>query len=707
MVVLMNLKKITANLFIGLILLLSVIQLTLAASAIEATKQVEQVSLCPRETGLFTDVVKNMDSKAREFTVTIKGSASAWATIIPNGFVLLPGESKTIYVYATPLKDSIPSTYDLAVSVTSVGETKEIAHKVVVKKCYGSTLSGAESVQRACPNEAAKYDMTLSNNGEYKESFVLEADGQIKDRVTLSDRLVVLEKGETKKVVAYVKAPNQDGSYSFNVKSTGQIGGTLESFNAVINVDPCYAFSVDIQGNNSYSMCERTLLSIPIKVENKGTIQNTYDLKLEGPEWVRLDKNQFVLEAGEKEFVTMVVAPTYGVEGNFNVKFSGIPQKGDLKAYSEFGFSVRKCHSVKAEFLQQNVVVCNGLSNLFDAVVTNDGELRKQYAVDFEAENWIKSKDLENSRLFALNPGEQKQFSFLASPGEDVNESSYPVNFKVVAVDDSKVSVFANTQAYVNNLAPKSCYKPSISTQFENITVYADSSITMPLVIKNEGLAKVTYEVLLSGTASNFVKLVPAVLEVDSGKTETSYLYIAPTPHLALGVYDALISLKLKDGSFLITRKIPITITNDKSLATQLAPSGDIPAVVLAEDKGSSRVDRLKAWFSRNFGLAKEDTTEVSGIDEEIAEAQAEVNTLDTQQEIAVDEETNAVEEQTDAADEGVVVVQDAPQGSLKEKINAYKYYILTGIIVLLLLIILIRVDFFKKMNDFFSDDDE
>lgn len=695
----MNSKKITTNLFIGLILLLSVIQLTLAASVIEVNKQNEQTTLCPRETGLFTDVVKNMDSKAREFTVTTKGSASAWTTSIPNGFVLLPGESKTVYVYVTPLKDSIPSNYDLTVTVTSLGDSKEAIHKVVVRKCYGSTLSGAESVKRSCPNEIAKYDMTLSNNGEYKESFVLEADGQVKDKVTLSDKLVVLEKGERKNVVAYVKAPNQDGSYSFNVKSTGQVGGTLESFNAVINVDPCYAFSVDIQGNNSYSMCERTLLSIPIKVENKGTVQNTYDLTLDGPEWARLDKNQFVLEAGEKEIVTLMVAPTYGVGGSYNVKFSGVPQKGDLKAYSEFGFNVRKCHSVKAEFLQQNITVCNGLSNSFDAIVTNDGEFKKQYAVDFEAPSWVTSKDVENSRLFTLNPSEQKKFSFLAMPGEDVNESAYLVNFKVTAVDDSKISVFANTKAYVNNLAPKSCYKPSISTQFENITVYSDSSVTMPLVIKNEGLAKVTYEVLLSGTASNFVKLVPAVLEVDSGKTETSYLYIAPTPHLALGVYDALISLKLKDGSFLITRKIPITITNDKALATQLAPSGDIPAVVLAEDKGVSKLDKLKAWFSRNFGLAKEDTTEVSGIDQEIADAQAEVNALDTQQELTTEEET--------AANEGVAVVQDSPQGSLKDKILAYKYYILTGIIVLLLLIIIVRVDFFKKMNNFFSDDDE
>ncbi len=696
----MNMKKTCVNYFIAVILILSMVQITLAASVIEVTKQVEQTSLCPRETGLFTDVVKNVDSKAREFTITTKGSASAWATSIPNGFVLLPGESRTVYVYVTPLRDTIPSNYDLAVTVTSLGETKEIIHKVIVKKCYGSTLSGTESVLRSCPNGVAKYDMTLSNNGEYKESFVIEADGQIKDKLTLSDKLVVLEKGETKKVVAYVKAPAQDGSYSFNVKSTGQIGGTLESFNAVINVDPCYAFSMDIQGNNSYTMCERTLLSIPIKVENKGTVQNTYDLKVDGPEWAKLDKNQFVLEAGEKEFVTLMVAPTYGVDGNFNVKFSGIPQKGDLKAYSEFSFNVRKCHSVKAEFLQQNVTVCNGLSNSFEAVVTNDGEFKKQYAVDFEAPSWITSKDVTVSRLFTLNAGEQKKFSFFVSPSEDVNESAHLVNFKVVAVDDSKVSVFANTQTNVNNLAPKSCYKPSISTQFENIIVYSDSSVTMPLVIKNEGLAKVNYEVLLSGTASNFVKLVPAVLEVDAGKTETSYLYIAPTPHLALGAYDALISLKLKDGSFLITRKIPIIITNDKSLVTQLAPAGDIQAVVLIEDKGLSSLDKLKVWFSRNFGLTKQDNTEITGIDQEIVEAQAEVKALDTSQELTV-------EEQTVNTEEGAIVVQDAAQGSLKDKVLAYKYYILTGIIVLLLLIILVRVDFFKKMNNFFSDDDE
>lgn len=682
-----------------------------AGSLFDVTKGADTTFLCPRETGLFTDIVKNTDTKTRDFTVTTKGSAAGWTTSVPNGFVLSPGESKTIYTYVTPVQDSIPSNYDLGLTISSQSENQDVTHQVTVKKCYGSTLASNQFIQRTCPAEVVKYEVSLTNNGEYKESFILTVEGQIKDKVTLSDKIVTLEKAESKKIYAYVNSPKEDGSYAFNIKSIGQIGKQLETFNAVLNVDPCYNFDVAIAGNNSYSMCERSLINIPIKVENKGTVVNTFNIKVDGPQWIKFDKNEITLNSGERYYVNLMVAPSYSINGDFKANVGIVPQKGELKAATDFNFNVRKCHSVSAVFLEQNVSVCNGLQRTFDAVITNDGEVAKQYSFNVESPNWV-SSSLKPSTLISLDPGKQQRITFTAKPGEAVNESASIVTLKVNAIDDSKDKVFSSTSTSIFNLLPIACYKPSISTQFDAITVYYDSSVTLPLSIKNEGLSKVTYDVVLSGTASNFVKLAPAALPVDSGKSETSYLYIAPTPHLPLGQYDAIVSLKINDGSFLLTRRIPITVTNDKSKATSLGVVDiNLPTITLADNGQISKWQRFKNWAITKWNsvFAKKDKSvddiaNIEGsvnpqVDKEVNEASNDVKALGNEKDLSVNEVSNAKENAS-------VSLETQKQAlSIKEKLLKYKLQILIGLAILLVLIILIRLDLFGKISRWLDEE--
>lgn len=701
--------------FFGLIILI-VLGITNAANVFagtvfDVTKGIDKTFLCPRETGLFTDVVKNTDSKTREFTVTTKGSAAEWTTSVPNGFVLSPGESKTIYSYITPVQDSIPSNYDLGLTINSQGENQDVMHQVSVKKCYGSTLVSNQFIQRTCPAEVVKYEVSLTNNGEYKESFILTVEGQIKDKVTLSDKIVTLEKAESKKIYAYVNSPKEDGSYAFNIKSIGQIGKQLDSFNAVLNVDPCYAFDVAIAGNNSYSMCERSLLNIPIKVENRGTVANTFNIKVDGPQWAKFDKNEITLNSGEKNYVTLMIAPSYGVNGDFRANIRIVPQKGELKAATDFNFNIRKCHSVSALFLEQNISVCNGLQRTFDAIITNDGEVSKQYSFNFEGPNWVES-NFKPSSLISLDPGKQQRITFTARPGETANESINIVSLKVNAIDNSKDKVFSTVYTSIFNLLPAVCYKPSISTQFDAVTVYYDSSLTLPLSIKNEGLSKVIYDIILSGTASNFVKLAPAVLSVDSGKSEISYLYIAPTPHLPLGQYDAIISLKIKDGSFLLTRRIPITVTDDKSKATSLGiVDKNLPTITLADNGQVSRWQRFKNWaitkWNSVFAKKEKPVDDIANIedsvnpqvDKEVDEVSNDVKALGNEKDLSVNEVSNSEEN-------GSVSLETQKQAStIKGKLLQYKFQILVGLAVLLFLIILIRLDVFGRISRWLDEE--
>ena len=148
--------------------------------------------LCPRESGLFKDIIKNTDTTSKQFSVSLSGGAAQFSTVFPNSFILAAGEEKEIYSYVTPRTETQPGTYELSINFASGSDTHSINHPVIVKDCYGVGLTTDQTTATVCPSEISRFELTVRNNGEYSETYSLSAEGQIMDRISLSDNQVIL-----------------------------------------------------------------------------------------------------------------------------------------------------------------------------------------------------------------------------------------------------------------------------------------------------------------------------------------------------------------------------------------------------------------------------------------------------------------------------------------------------------------------------------
>ena len=90
--------------------------LNVNASLISETNE---VSLCPQNTHLFLDIIKNDGNSEQQYKVDIYGGALPWSASIPTGFVLKPGEIRSIYTYVTPMSNTPSGKYDLYIDVDS------------------------------------------------------------------------------------------------------------------------------------------------------------------------------------------------------------------------------------------------------------------------------------------------------------------------------------------------------------------------------------------------------------------------------------------------------------------------------------------------------------------------------------------------------------------------------------------------------------
>src|SRR3989344_4010342 len=516
--------------------------------------------LCPRSTGLFTDVI--ISDKNSFYTVNVEGDGAKWSTSVPSGFILKAGEEKTIYTYVTP-----------NIVVSSEDVTKKVTHGFTIKNCYLSDLSFKQNSRTACPGDKGiLYELLLRNSGEYRENYELSAKG---DGITLSNNVVALNPDESKAIYAYVDAGEHDeGVNQFNVVAKTSSGNTIEAGGAVLNINPCYDFDV-IADRNTFSICDGEKDSAQLTVTNLGSTDNTYSFVLDAPEWVNVNKNSVELMKGSNGVINLEMSPSYGVEGSFNIVVKTIPKYGYEVIEDSYSVDVKKCNNVDVDIVKIDETMCMDEKLSFDAVVYNNGLVAKDYDISINAPDWISlSDDVVN-----LNAGEKKTVLLNV---DNASVGSYGVSVRADAVDGS---VSSEDRFILNVKSLEECYDAEL-TMSDREVVYYDDSVSIPVTVKNLGSRTASYELSLSGEGVNFVQLNPSSLSVESDKAEVVSLYIAPSAQV-LGEYKIDVNVVADGTTILDSKTLSLKITNNKD------------EVTIKEGLVKRFLNRIKSYYNR------------------------------------------------------------------------------------------------------------
>jgi len=622
--------------------------------------------LCPRETSVLVDSLKNTGNTAKTVTLITQGSAASWTATVPQGITLAPGEERAIYTYVTPLSNTPPGSYPFEIMITGDGELKRIPHTIIVKNCFDVNIQSPDVVKEVCPRQVTHYELEFTNTGAYQEDFILRADGLLKDVVTLTENVLTLKQGERKQVDAYLVAPADAGEYGFSVAAQGKSGKSIQTISALLKVNPCYQFDVR-QTKQVMSMCEKTTQTIPVLIENKGTVTNKYTLKINGPAWAHADTESFTLASGTQATANVLLDPGYGIKGDENIMLEVSPERGDQKAVTTLHVNVRQCHGVAVHIDQKEARTCtDNVARSVPVTIQNTGEGTKQYALKKTGPGWV---TMHSPDTLTLKPGEKKELTLTLQVSQDIAPKTYPVTVSATATDESGVTAkdHAAVDVQVDNAA--TCYAPALTVPYNDLVIFNDASVTLPVHIQNSGRETAVYQILVTGAAAAFTKLNPAVLTVHPGSTETAYMYIAPGPQTALAQYDVDIGVKLDKGDILTSKKITMRVTDKPEEATRLETS--------VRPVTQTAWERFKNWIYARVVPQKQET--------------------------AQQPEKKNTQEPTVVAKIPVTI----SWSGIKEKGYAYRYYLLSAIILLLFIILGSRFGVWGKAVDFFLEEDE
>ena len=599
--------------------------------------------LCPGSTGLFNDVVENSGSEAMQVSVSSSGTASVFSTTVPQGFVLGPGDIRTIYTYVTPSSSTSLGGYALDISANS----ELLSHSVVVKDCFDYSLTSLESEKHVCPGETESFSFEIANDGEYAETYELSVEGNYPGQVSLGEGVVSVASGSSKVVEVYVDAGDDSlGDYELNLVTNPYAGSVVRSAGALLVVDPCYDFSIETE-KDSVSFCEHSQETVSIEVKNDGSTENVYDLEIEGPSWANLESNKLTIGPESSGSVSLTLSPDYGVQGDFEVKFKVTPEKGNVQALNIFNVNIKKCHDVTVDVEKNSDTICNSLESNYNVNVVNNGEYDKEYYLELNGPDWA---DLDE-RSLSLGVGEDAQVNLVVSPGYDVVSATYSIEVSANAKDSSKVA--SSDKIDVTTVTREECYKVALGVDNNQVEIYSDSTATIPVIVENMGSDEATYELSVGGTASSFVYLNPSVITLDESKSELVYLYVAPAEKVSAGRYSVSVSARLEDSTILDSQTVDI-IVNEGSEAVEIEVTGEVVA----------DVDNEVSPFMKFIAFLKGLFTSEPSLEEEVDEIDALVEDIVEDDEF---EEELEVEDLLEDVDEEVVVEVEESEEDLDD----------------------------------------
>jgi hypothetical protein len=723
----MNNKKILILIFILLVVN--------SVNAFDLSSFEKEKSVCPSNTILLNANVLGTGS----FNVNLDGTASKWATVVPQGFIL-NNEAKLIYIYVTPKFDTNPGIYDLNLIITKDNnEIKQINYKINIPDCHNLVISGTES-KSVCGCSSDVYNFTISNNGIYQESYKIEVNGKAASWVRLSHDSLSLSPGQSKTIYGFLSAPcgSDFGENGFSVNVRSLTSNSVASFDSNAIINSCFDFETKVD-REFINMCEHSSEVIPIIINNLAELDNEFELKIIGPAWANLHLNKLSLKPKELGTINLIFTPDYKVEGSFDVNVNIKSKQNKIEKDIKTKVSVRKCNDVSFELLTREDRMCVGSKKIYEANIKNTGELEKEFRIE-SSQGWTKPEEI----IITLAPSQSRLIKLEFNPGENLTAKRYQIDFRALALDSSKIT--SEDSFNLDLVSREQCYKPEV--QVKDLEVNADSSATSQIVIKNIGAEAGVYEIGLSGNANSFLQLNPSTISILPGKSEIVYLYVAPPYNVKPGNYKADVTISLKNAEILESKTINIKVNEAKKSIVEsekiglwnkllnkisnffkkisLSTNQTITEELIDINKEQSINKNVKFVFDNETHFLKLIDIKNKSVTISIESQPVFVilNLNETKEvDINNDKKTDLILKLENFDDKGNPVIKISKNltqvqeekkvdylnylKTAKEKLYKYKYIILGSFIFLILIILFFSTNAYKKLVDYLEEDSE
>lgn len=327
------------------------------------------------------------------------------------------------------------------------------------------------------------------------------------------------------------------GKYNLNLIVSNQ--QETKTIPLTINVENCH--NLEIKGDMSKEICGGQIISYNYQIKNLGNYKETYQLKLEGPDFVTLSQDLISLNQGETKNIYAYVGQN-SKSSKFTISASN--KYGTAEITSEL--KVNSCYDFTLSTDKDFVNFCEHSKENIVINIKNAGISKDDYKLELIAPPaWA---NLEKQDLI-LNPQQSESVNLVLSPDYGV-KGNFDVELKVSSKESSKTRII---KTQVNK-----CNDIFVDIQEKEINLC--NNVQVPLLIKNTGSFEKEFRL---ETSEQWASLDTYQAKLKPGE-EKSIKLLLNVEKLEKKSYDIYVRTLALDGSGLsMDDKITINVLNE------------------------------------------------------------------------------------------------------------------------------------------------
>ena len=264
----------------------------------------EHIDVCAKYPVNYTVFVRNMGTQTDSFDLT-----STFGSLETNKVVLQPDQTATVLLQVDPV--DTPGEKVIDVVARSGNLSDETTATLTVKNCYSVAVSMDPPEASICPCLGIHYDIALENLGELEDNYTIKFQNRTVE--------AFLQPGDKQFFNFNFSAScDMEGVYAptAEVSSDHMVVPKKASANLTVKkLTDCW--SLEMIGGD-VEMGPDNVYTVPITIRNTGENPTTYELELDGPDWMYLEPENVTLGYGETTEAYIYISPYYGLEfGNY------------------------------------------------------------------------------------------------------------------------------------------------------------------------------------------------------------------------------------------------------------------------------------------------------------------------------------------------------------------------------------------------------
>jgi hypothetical protein len=511
-----------------------VIAFLLLIVAVQAAMIVNKFTNDFSVSGPYDQEVKacSCENRAEQITITNTGgfdtnykvdviAEQPWYIVPREEFTLVPGDSRTVLVYAEPPCGTI-GTYTYAIKVTSnFGRERVLTRTLDVRQCQNVFLTVAgQNASNLC--QPIAFHARLKNVAEFPDTYHLDLGSFNEyakyDGASQDTYLVPNEAKEFNVTITPSCSLYGDIAIPFTV--TSEKNGVTEQLPQHVFIQN--QFDHEIVASTKAEICSRLPAAYTFGVRNLINASNGYDVIVTGPGFMNYDLKRLDLAGNEEKNVTVTLDPKKGDVGAYTLRITVASDLGAIKKTRDVQLDVNDCFAYDVGFVDlpqkdgaYTDTSCCGEKG-YTLNIRNAGQTAETYNINVDGPTWF----FPEEKTIQLEAGENRNVKFTAKlPCTDENYE-IPVTVSLT----KHPSINETVTFKVESQTQQTCH--AVEAVAKQVSLDEEAKV-VPFIIRNKGIAGGVYTLNLSaelfnGTIEHEITLEPGEEKVIHFPTKTN-----------------------------------------------------------------------------------------------------------------------------------------------------------------------------------------